>query len=82
MSGSGQVISSDCSTLLEAEQLLRRADVLRELTFLRKKPRYTLPRVDKGLGILLNAGGESDVKYSLATPLRRPAVSSRQPFPR
>ena len=81
MSGSGQVISSDCSALLEAEQLLRRADVLRELTFLRKKSRYTLSRVDKGPGIILNAGSESDLKYSLATPFHRLAVSSRQPFP-
>jgi len=48
---------------------------------LRNTLRYTTRCVDKGLGILLNAGGESDLKYSLATPLRRLAVSSRQPFP-
>jgi len=82
MSGSGQVTSCDCSTLPEAEQLPWQADDLQDLAVLRNTLRYTTRCVDKGPSIILNAGGESDLKYSLATPFHRLAVSSRQPFPR
>lgn len=82
MSGTTQVLSSDCSTPPEAEQLPWQADAFQDLTSLTKKSRYTLARADEGLGIILNVGRERDLGYSLVALLRRLGVSSRQPFHR
>jgi hypothetical protein len=82
MSGTTQVLSSDCSFPPEAEQSAWQADALEDLTSLRKKSRYTLAHADEALGIILNVGREHDLGYSLVTLLRRLGVSSRQPFHR
>ncbi len=54
MSGTGQVISCDCSVLPEAEQLPWQADALQDLASLRTKLRYTMRCVDKGLGVIFD----------------------------
>jgi hypothetical protein len=54
MSGTGQVISCDCSVLPEAEQLPWRADALQDLASLRTKLRYAMRCVDKKLGVIFD----------------------------
>jgi hypothetical protein len=55
MSGTGQVISCDCSVLPEAEQLPWQADALQDLALTRNRPCYDAMRcVDKKLGVIFD----------------------------